>query len=501
MGIEKLLDKPWSSESLANSYKSSLLHLSPAPEYANGEVVLASLYRSVTQDGPKEQKVPSFGREFEKRIKKGKRNQDDYEIVGLDSADWHGLVTGALRSPKQPNQANSRFLQISPVVPDAAIYSLSARQSANSWDPGKLVAKMVMLGCRSFEDASNLWEELFWALRVNEDDELWAKFLDTEFRSWRTKELSEYFNAPSSLEEKDYLEFEHAHSLPAKQFVKDLRSIIVLKKHLTRRQWVSMLESLLRIATASHVFWVCALNIEIFESIKKIMSGVDVTASKSELWDRLSQPTYVSYGQYSARAIKTSSTGFLKARVGINLLVHLIDEKYSSETICFESIDRVLDDISNKITPDIVDRFWAEYQKIIESDSRIVQGKKGSASNIGEFLRHVLGKRQTSEKGLASYDQGYYLAKRGGGAWEVAMGPVAVLTMVHSCTHEKSGTSNIEDLFMHIRGYGIELTIQDITSSSLERTLRNLGLVVDSPDAEGGMVLLSPFESLMMVDK
>lgn len=501
MGIDKLLAKPWSSESLAKKYTSSLLHLSPAPEYANGEVVLASVYRSVTHDGPKEQRVPSLGRDFERRVKKGKRVQDDYGIVGLDSADWYGLITGALRSPKQPNQASSRFLQISPVVPDAAIYSLSARQSANSWDPGKLVAKMVMLGCRSFEEASNLWAELFWALKITNSDELWAKFLDSEFRSWRTAELSEYFNAPSSLDAKDYLEFEGAPCFPAKQFVDDLRAVIELKKHLTRRQWVSMLESLLRIATASHVFWICALNIELFESIKRIMSGMDVTSSKIELWDRLSQPTYVAYGQYSARAIKTYSTGFLKSRVGINLLVHLIDEKYGSENISFESIDDVLDDISQKMSPDIVDRFWAEYQKIIESDSRIVQGKKGSASNIGEFLRHVLGKRQTSETGLASYDQGYYLAKRGAGAWEVSMGPVAVLTLVHSCTHEKSGTSNIEDLFMHIRRYGIELTVQDITSSSLEKTLRNLGLVVDSPDAEGGMVLLSPFESLLKVDK
>ena len=28
----------------------------------------------------------------------------------------------------------------------------------------------------------------------------------------------------------------------------------------------------------------------------------------------------------------------------------------------------------------------------------------------------------------------------------------------------------------------------------LGQTLRNLGLVLDSPDAEGGMVLINPFE-------
>jgi hypothetical protein len=497
MGIENLLSKPWSSESLSKAYTSSLLHLSPAPEYANGEVVLASLYRKVGSDGPTEQKIPNLGREFERRIKRGKRTQNEYEIVGLSSTDWHELIVGPLRSPKQPNQTASRYLQISPIVPDAALYSLSARQSNNSWDPGKLIAKILMLGSRSFEDAKLLWDELFNALKVTSDDELWAKFLDYEFRSWRTDDQKDFFNYPNPLDNKDYFDFFEQIDFPAKQFVNDLSALIRLKRHLTRRQWISMLESLLRLASASHVFWIASLNMHLFEALKKLISGDKPYEVKCDFWKAVSKPRFISYGQYSARAIKTFSTGYLKSRVGINLLVHLINEKNKDESISFKNISETIDDIYSKQSPEIIKRFWTEYQKIIESDNRIVQGKKGSASNISEFLRHVLGKRQTSETGLASYDQGYYLAKRGGGAWEVSMGPVAVLTLVHTCTHDKPGSSNIEDLFMHLGRYGIELTIQDLKSSSLERTLRSLGLVVDSPDAEGGMALLSPFESLL----
>lgn len=497
MRIENLLNKPWSSESLSKAYTSSILHLSPAPEYANGEVVLASLYRKVGSDGPAEQKVPNLGREFERRVKRGKRAQSEYGIVGLSSEDWYELISGPLRSPKQPNQAASRYLQISPIVPDAALYSLSARQSNNSWDPGKLVTKMLLLGSTSFADAKVLWDELFYALKVTDDDELWAKFLDIEFRNWRPDELRNFFNHPNTLANHDYLDLFEEIDFPAKQFVKDLSALISLKPHLTRRQWISMLESLLRLASASHVFWVASLNTHLFEALKNVISGVTPQKAKQEFWGRMSKHHFISYGQYSARAIKGYSTGYLKSRVGINLLVHLINEKTKQESIRFDNMNTVIDDVFNKQSPDIVKRFWIEYQKIIESDSRIVQGKKGSASNISEFLRHVLGKRQTSETGLASYDQGYYLAKRGGGAWEVSMGPVAILTLVHACTHGKLGSSNIEDLFLHISKYGIELTIQDLMSSSLERTLRSLGLVVDSPDAEGGMALLSPFESLL----
>ena len=233
-------------------------------------------------------------------------------------------------------------------------------------------------------------------------------------------------------------------------------------------------------------------------AFKKIMSHQDPSKVKREFLEKVSKTRFISYGQYSARSIKSYSTGYLKSRVGINLLVHLINEKNGRESVDFRNLSQIIDDVVNGQSADVIGRFWVEYQKIIESDSRVVQGKKGAAANISEFLRHVLGKRQTSETGLASYDQGYYLAKRGGGAWEVSMGPVALLTLVHACTHGKSGSSsNIDDLFMHISRYGIELTIQDLTGSALERTLRSLGVVVDSPDAEGGLVLLSPFESLL----
>ena len=184
MSLDQIISKPWSSESLSNAYKASYLHLSPAPEYANGEVVLASLYRSVGSNCPREQQVPALGREFERRVKKGKRPIENDEVVDLEVSDWYALITGALRSPKQPNQASSRFLQISPVVPDATLYSLSARQSKNSWDPGRLVEKIILIGCDSYHEATELWNELHRSLSVSENDELWARFLDAEFRRW-----------------------------------------------------------------------------------------------------------------------------------------------------------------------------------------------------------------------------------------------------------------------------------------------------------------------------
>ena len=134
MSLKDYIDNPWSKGSLSNAYQSSFLHMRPAPEYASGEVLLASTYRNVgfSNDLVSEGKVPKLGREFQKRIQSGKK-VSSFSGTDMGPEVWQRIVTGTLRSPKQLNQAAKRFLQVSPVVPDAAIYSLSARLSANSW--------------------------------------------------------------------------------------------------------------------------------------------------------------------------------------------------------------------------------------------------------------------------------------------------------------------------------------------------------------------------------
>jgi len=78
----------------------------------------------------------------------------------------------------------------------------------------------------------------------------------------------------------------------------------------------------------------------------------------------------------------------------------------------------------------------------------------------------------------------------------VSLGPVSVLSLVHSCTHGARGPKTIDNFCQHLGEYGIEISAQEVSDSMLGKTLRNLGLVLDSPDAEGGMVLVNPFENI-----
>jgi hypothetical protein len=415
-------------------------------------------------------------------------------------------VTGTLRSPKQPNQTSKRFLLISPVVPDAALYSLSARLSSNSWNPGALVEKIVKFGCSTDEDAGVLWNTLYASLSVDESDDIWARFLQSEFESWRDKKLEGVWQQPSALQPDSAVALwqETRQQIPATRFAADLSAALALKPLLTRRQWVSVVESVLRLGTASHVLWTCRANIKCFEIFRSaLLDGIVPTDQQLQV-DLGAGEGFWRYGQLAARTISDSATGFIKARLGINLLLHHLGEHLPDDALGDVLGNRAKIRefaaliVEHRGTVDS-DRFYANYQAAIEADQRIIAGKKGISSNIKEFLRHVLGQRQTAEPGMDSYDQGYFLAKKGAyrsAPWVVALGPVSVLALVNACTQGAKGPRTVEDLCRHLREYGIKVDAQDIPRSQLGQTLRNLGLVLDSPDAEGGMVVVNPFQQV-----
>jgi hypothetical protein len=139
---------------------------------------------------------------------------------------------------------------------------------------------------------------------------------------------------------------------------------------------------------------------------------------------------------------------------------------------------------------------------IREQEAKALGCRKGIGGNLLEFSRHVLGQRQTAVQLLRGYDQGYLLKKKGNSAsspWVVSLGPVAVLALVHCALTGMGGPRSIHRLGSHLAAYGVIVDWKDIPRNDLGHQLRMLGLVLDSPDAESGMLLLPPFPDV--VDK
>lgn len=123
--------------------------------------------------------------------------------------------------------------------------------------------------------------------------------------------------------------------------------------------------------------------------------------------------------------------------------------------------------------------------------------RKGIGANLVEFCRYTVGQRQTADETMRGYDQGY-------SAKAIRIRLLAVRCFARAGRRSRDGTLVVFSV-RPVQGhtltalppgqYGIEVNDDDIISGDLGRKLRTLGLILDSPDAESGMLLVSPFLS------
>lgn len=495
MSLERFDADPWKTSHKA--YDESPFNIRPAPEFATAEVMVASLYRSLGFAEYSETAVSSAGREFDRASQQTKSTSKTQGRVGVDA--WRTVLHGVLESPKQPNQSSKRFLQLSPIVPDIALYSGSARLSGNSWNPGVLIQRMVQLGSDSVAAAEDLWNRMFEAMSIDEGDDIWARWLQEEFErrkksgpTWGHRTLEPGANVPH--DEKVELRF------PSQQFVRDIDAILAAKSCMTRRQWVSLLESIVRLGSVTHVLWLCDVNDKLWRQIRMTLDGGDLCTQK-QIQEQVVSCThpYLAYGNPAVPTIRDYASRYLVARLGINRLLWQLDALGSpvrSLSSC-RDLHRLISEVAVRRAKFQEVGFLKCFASIQDEQARTIACKKGIGSNLVEFGRHTLGQRQTANESLRGYDQGYVLRKRGEHAsapWMVSLGPVAVLALVHCCLKGAAGPRSVQRLCQHLGMYGIDVDRDDIAKSDLGRKLRMLGLVLDSPDAESGMLLVPPFE-------
>ena len=393
---------------------------------------------------------------------------------------------------------------MTPLVPDANLYSGSARLAGNPWNPGALVRRIIQMGTDTEEEASSLWSLLFGALSVDSEDDAWARWLQEEFTRRKLATISATWHQVPWKQDSTDIAASDKSSLrfPAQQFVIDIRSVVAAKSSMTRRQWISLFEAVVRIGAASHVLWLCSVSTRLWEHALRIIAGTfEAPNSVDEVRDLVFSSTkhHLNYG--SVPAIKNIASSYLSARLGLNILLWQMDEfgitidplSSSEEILKFYKL--IQEHRSRLASANVL----GEYQRLRDDvdHARTLACKKGIGSNLIEFARHSLGRRQTAEPTLRSYDQSYVLKKRGAAnnsPWIVSLGPVALLALVHCCLRQYRGPRSVRHLSQHLALYGISLSVDNISASELGKELRMLGLILDSPDAESGILLVPPFD-------
>jgi hypothetical protein len=485
------------------AYDKSFLAIKPAPEVATGEVLLAGLYRACGFPGLSEREVPMNRVELEESLNKARRTGTTKGLLSSD--DLHTLLESLLRSPKRPNQSSAHFLQVTPIVPETTLYTSSARLRGNPWPAGKLVleALSMVLPTKELEAQS---ARIFEALTVTGKDDIWAKFLEKELRSWRPGELASYAwtrNAKALDGLKKTTSFgphgEVSARSPAAELSRDLDSVLKTKPLLTRRQWVSLLESIIRIGCAAHVFWMIRLHRECYDTLNSALGRAQEPPPLARWAGKLSSGnwSWIRYGAPITREVRKQVRDYILARETIEHLAELSRrDKLAGGLDSATSFLRLCSSIS-KLPPKRRERISSALNAHLETPQAAhLLTISGYGNNVYEFLEYVLQQRQTADPKQRHYDQGYWSRKAGDSKysrWVLSAGPVALMTLAYCAHASSSGVVTIAELCNKLATYGILLPSSHAQSAGLTASLQNLGLTTDSPDAEGGMLIINPF--------
>ena len=93
---------------------------------------------------------------------------------------------------------------------------------------------------------------------------------------------------------------------PARRFVRDLGSIIDAKDSMTRRQWTSLLEAIVRLAAVAHVTWLCDVHARSWDCIKAALDGNGPATRRQRAWQstpRRSSSCPMAIGRFPASRI------------------------------------------------------------------------------------------------------------------------------------------------------------------------------------------------------
>lgn len=496
MNFETFCEEPWKSSHKV--FVSSHLAMTPAPEYASGEIILSSLYREIGFPDVSEPKVPQLGRDLDREIQKHRNSPKEGSGRALDADSFHVMLHSTLEIPKQPNQSSKRFLEVTPLVPQVATFSGSARLAGNSWPAGSLIRRMVWLGASSADDAQKLWNELFQALSVDAQDDIFARFIQNEIALWTPDKVWSKVDIKEgpSLASSDRAGL----SYPAKQFCTDLSLLIAAKKSMTRRQWASLLESVIRIGVVSHIVWLCEVHERAAACLHASLNGggpKTIEETRVALFPRVF--SFLTYGDRAGETIKDRAAAYLAGRIRINAILWALEAVNGSFEGGIGSSDQLLklcDQV--RASAETLNNLGVSKnsEEILERESRVILCTKGVGSNIKELWEQALRQRRVANEMLRGYDQGYFVRKKSASKnspWVVGFGPVAILALVHCSLAGSASPRSVRRLAQHLAEYGISVDYQDIAENDLGQQLRILGLVLDSPDAESGMLLVPPF--------
>jgi hypothetical protein len=498
-------------------YDDSMLY-STAPEWSTGEVLLASAYR---------------------RLILGVSESD----VDLDNIDripaampegtgglevWSRLLTqrGGIASPLKHGQYSSlASRQLMPLVPSIArIAGVLGKRPRSRWNPSNLLLEAIGAGLgRAHGEA--LVRQLGQALTIASDDDVFARFVEDSLQQGLPAiQPTPATTAPFlslQLDDSKLRGFRANGSAsrlcPAERFCNDLPAVLAVKPNLTRRQWTVLVESIFRLGLGMHVLWTCNANVIMWDLLLAAASGAtspDAVYLEATIWEIQGESrALLELGSDAERLIERLVERYAYARTGINLLLCRLDDAGVSwlPTIGFgpdsgstapAALANFLAHVSanrQAIQPgDAGQWLRARLGQLFDEreDLRtLARGDSGYTKNLFEFARHSLGQVKAKYAEQRCYDLAYLLAYTGDRKpLSLEPGPAMLVMLVHACCAANPAIPvSLDDFRQRLGEYGLHVPAGELVDGKTGHDLARLGLIVDSPDAAGGRLLVSPF--------
>jgi hypothetical protein len=499
-------------------YEESMLYTT-APEWSTGEVLLAAACRRLLLDASE--------------------SAVDLANIALTPArmpatvggpqTWTRLLTerGGIASPLRHGQFSpTASRQLMPLVPTIArIAGVLGKRPRSRWNPSNLLLETIGAGLGK-AGGEALMVALGKALEVGSGDDVFARFVEESLRQG----LETVNPLPSPTAPFRTLELEddllrafrpirvERRLCPAERFCSDLPSVLAIKPSLTRRQWTVLLESMLRLGLGMHVLWTCNANIVVWEIALSVASGKTPPTSpevERAIWETHHETRpLLELGANAEPLIERMIEQYAYARTGLNLLLARLDEVGAPWP---ENVPIGFSSQSND-APAALAAFFSHvhlHRQLVDTtdagqwlrarlgqlfDSRedlraLAQCKSGYTKNLFEFARHSLGQVKAKDPDQRCYDLAYLLAYSDDRKpLPVQPGPAMLVTLVHACcTANPSIPVSLDDFRQHLGDYGLRVPAGELLHGRTGRDLAMLGLVIDSPDAAGGRLLVKPF--------
>jgi hypothetical protein len=501
------------------AYEKSMLYTT-APEWSTGEVLLASAYRRLLLD------VSESAVDLENIARAPDLMPDS--VGGRET--WGPLLTerGGIASPLRHGQHSPMASrQLMPLVPSIGrIAGVLGKRPRSRWNPSNLLLETIGAGLGKTSGEA-LIHSLGESLEAGAADDVFARFVEESLQQGlQNVDPKPKATAPFrsiAIEDAWLRAFRSSarrrRLCPAERFCKDLPAVLSLKAALTRRQWTVLLEAMFRLGLGMHVLWTCSANNTAWEIALAVASGQPPpTAAEVEnsIWETHDETRpLLELGANAEPLIERLIERYASARTGLNILLCRLEEAgvgWPIQTPIGSSTDPVQEAPSalasflahvyaNRQSIDANDPGgWlraqvAELFDTLEDLRDLAQSDSGYTKNLFEFARHSLGQINAKDPDQRCYDLSYLLAYRGDRKpLPVQPGPATLVMLVHACCVDNpSIPASLDDFRRHLGDYGLYVPAGELVDGKTGRDLAMLGLVVDSPDAAGGRLLVQPF--------